>query len=158
MLAQGDTLVYKQLNRKLKSVANQQPFCTENHLKMASKEDRKKIKAAFSEDEDDVEYMLPRKKQKKKTNTLASGFDLNLCPPSAASDAVKIQPYSIYLGRGIGAEIKEFRKNYYIASSKTVDSEIRNRFKLALDQLPILAKAVEVLQEYVKDQPTNSGL
>ncbi|GFQ65422.1 uncharacterized protein TNCT_90251 [Trichonephila clavata] len=120
--------------------------------------DRKKIKAAFSEDEDDVEYMLPRKKQKKKTNTSASGFDLNLCPPSAASNAVKIQPYSIYLGRGIGMEIREFRKNYYIAFSKTVDSEIRNRFNLALDQLPILAKVVEALQEYVKNQPTNSGL
>ncbi|GFR13158.1 uncharacterized protein TNCT_351171 [Trichonephila clavata] len=48
--------------------------------------DRKKIKAAFSEDEDDVEYVLPRKKQKKKAKTSASGFDLNLCPPSAASD------------------------------------------------------------------------
>ncbi|GFR33357.1 hypothetical protein TNCT_532881 [Trichonephila clavata] len=66
MLAQGDTLVYKQLNRKLKSVANQQPFCTENHLKMASEEDRKKIKAAFSEDEDGVEYMLPEKNGRKK--------------------------------------------------------------------------------------------
>ncbi|GFQ86469.1 uncharacterized protein TNCT_547471 [Trichonephila clavata] len=98
------------------------------------------------------------KNRRKKTNTSASGFDLNLCLPSAASDAVKIQPYSIYLGRGIGVEIKEFRKNYYIAFSKTVDSEIRNRFNLALNQLPILAKAVEALQEYVKDQPKNSGL
>ncbi|GFQ73938.1 uncharacterized protein TNCT_271921 [Trichonephila clavata] len=120
--------------------------------------DRKKIKAAFSENEDDVEYMLRRKRPKKKANTSAAGFDLSLCQPSAANDAVKIQPYSIYLGRGIGVEIKEFRKNYYIAFSKTVDSEIRNCFNLALDQLPILAKVVEALQEYVKDQPTNSRL
>ncbi|GFR07719.1 hypothetical protein TNCT_263111 [Trichonephila clavata] len=118
MLAQGDTLVYKQLNRKLKSVANQQPFCTENHLKMHLKRIERKLKAAFSEDEDDVEYMLPRKKTEEKTNTSASGFDLNLCLPSAASDAVKIQPYSIYLGRGIGVEIKEFAKIIILPSLK----------------------------------------
>ncbi|GBN02329.1 hypothetical protein AVEN_260393-1 [Araneus ventricosus] len=115
---------------------------------LPQKLDRKKVKRALSDEEDAVEYLLSKKLSKKKASSLAGSFDLNL----------KIQPYSIFLSKGVGVEIKEFRKAYYIAFSKTVDGDVRNRFNLPLDQLPILAKAVEALTEYIKDQPSNSGI
>ncbi|GBL78852.1 hypothetical protein AVEN_32383-1, partial [Araneus ventricosus] len=119
---------------------------------------RKKVKRALSDEEDAVEYLLSKKLSKKKASSLAGSFDLNLCPHSTSSEELKIQPYSIFLGKGVGVEIKEFRKAYYIAFSKTVDGDVRNRFNLPLDQLPILSKAVEALTEYIKDQPSNSGI
>ncbi|GFQ79042.1 uncharacterized protein TNCT_48981 [Trichonephila clavata] len=117
---------------------------------------RKKVKHILSDKDEDVEYLIPKKIAKKKPTHAA--FDLNLSPPSTSVDELKIQPYSIYLGKGVGVEIKEFRKSYYVAFSKTVDGDVRNRFNLALDQLPILLKAVETLVQYVKDQPSNSGI
>ncbi|GBN38527.1 hypothetical protein AVEN_151777-1, partial [Araneus ventricosus] len=123
-----------------------------------SNSDRKKVKRALSDEEDAVEYLLSKKLSKKKASSLAGSFDLNLCPHSTSSEELKIQPYSIFLGKGVGVEIKEFRKAYYIAFSKTVDGDVRNRFNLPLDQLPILSKAVEALTEYIKDQPSNSGI
>ncbi|GFT99106.1 uncharacterized protein TNCV_3794581 [Trichonephila clavipes] len=53
--------------------------------------------------------------------------DEDLSPPSSGSHEVKIPPYNVYLGKGAAIELKEFRKSYYIAFSKTVDGEIRNR-------------------------------
>ncbi|GBO16672.1 hypothetical protein AVEN_149339-1 [Araneus ventricosus] len=118
-----------------------------NHCSVGRRRNRKKVKRALSDEEDAVEYLLSKKLSKKKASSLAGSFDLNLCPYSTSSEELKIQPYSIFLGKGVGVEIKEFRKAYYIAISKTVDGDVRNRLNLPLDQIPISSKAVEALTE-----------
>ncbi|GFU52044.1 uncharacterized protein NPIL_191971 [Nephila pilipes] len=85
------------------------------------KQRRTKVKHILSDEDEDVEYLIPKNIAKKKPTHAA--FDLNLSPPSTSVDELKIQPYSIYLGKGVGVEIKEFRKSYYVAFSKTVDGD-----------------------------------
>ncbi|GFX47846.1 uncharacterized protein TNCV_5002671 [Trichonephila clavipes] len=109
---------------------------------------RKKLKRGFVEEEE-YPNVSPKKSVKKgKTQNI---FDLDLSPPSSGLHEVKIPPYNVYLGKGAAIELKEFCKSYYIAFSKTVDEEIRNRFNLPLDQLNVLMKGVEAIHEYVKD-------
>ena len=65
-------------------------------------------------------------------------------------DTRDISPLSVYIGAGFAVEIKEFRKNYYICFSKTVDGDIKNRMNLPLDQLKNIKKALEVTEKHVK--------
>ncbi|GFW84623.1 uncharacterized protein TNCV_2596681 [Trichonephila clavipes] len=88
---------------------------------MASKDDKKKLKRGFVEEEEEYSNVSPKKSVKKgKPQNI---FDLDLSPPSSSSHEVKIPPYNVYLGKGAAIELKEFRKSYYIAFSKTVDGE-----------------------------------
>ncbi|GFY22023.1 hypothetical protein TNCV_3296671 [Trichonephila clavipes] len=104
---------------------------------ITSDEDRKKLKRGFMEEE---EYPNVSPKKSVKKGKPQNIFDLDLSPPSSGSHEIKIPPYNVYLGKGAAIELKEFRKSYYIAFSKTVDGEIRNRFNLPLDQLNVLMK------------------
>ncbi|GFT16735.1 uncharacterized protein NPIL_219581 [Nephila pilipes] len=105
----------------------------------------------FEEEEEDYQILPTKKTATKKGKPASTAFDLDLSPPCSVSDEKKIPPYSIYLGKGVVIELKEFRKSYYIAFSKSADGEVKNRFNLALDQLHVLLKAVEALVEYLKE-------
>ncbi|GFT97411.1 uncharacterized protein NPIL_365601 [Nephila pilipes] len=76
-------------------------------------------------DEDDEETKSPTKRK----------FDLNLSDEIENPKSI-IPPYSIYLGKGLGIEIKEFRKSYYITYIKYNDKgDVKNRFNIAIDQI-----------------------
>ena len=62
----------------------------------------------------------------------------------------QIPPLSIYIGSGYGVEVKEFRKNYYVCFSHTINDDNQKRLNLPLSQIYNLQEAVNRLSEYVK--------
>ncbi|XP_055939670.1 uncharacterized protein LOC129969234 [Argiope bruennichi] len=91
-------------------------------------------------DEDEEERKSPKKRK----------FDLNLSDEIENPKSI-IPPYSIYLGKGLGIEIKEFRKAYYITYVKYNDKgDIKNRFNIAVDQIQTFILGLQKMAEYVK--------
>ncbi|KAF8789078.1 hypothetical protein HNY73_007052 [Argiope bruennichi] len=77
-------------------------------------------------------------------------FDLNLSDEIENPESI-IPPHSIYLGKGLGIEIKEFRKAYYITYVKYNDKgDIKNRFNIAVDQIQTFILGLPKMAEYVK--------
>ncbi|GBM83782.1 hypothetical protein AVEN_17042-1, partial [Araneus ventricosus] len=87
--------------------------------------------------------------EEQKTNKKGK-FDLNLSEEIDNSKC-NIPPYSIYIEKRIGIEVKEFRKTYFITFIKYNEkNDIKNRFNITLDQLPTFIVGLQKMNEYVK--------
>ncbi|GFT25898.1 hypothetical protein TNCV_1518561 [Trichonephila clavipes] len=53
-------------------------------------------------------------------------------------------------GRGLVMELKEFRNAHYLGFVKFGDgNEVRNRFNIPIDQLTVLKKAIEAIENHI---------
>lgn len=118
----------------------------------------KKRPISVSSDEEEEVIVIPDKRkktknQKKPSNTdedptkKSSTYDLDLSdqPPHH-----KIESYKIHIGEGFQLENREFRKIMYLNLSRIIDGDVKNRFNLPITLLDTLKKAIECMQQYLK--------
>ncbi|GBO31996.1 hypothetical protein AVEN_268382-1 [Araneus ventricosus] len=86
------------------------------------------------------------------SNTKKRKFHLDLSKESDAATSSKLAtPYSVYIGKGVCLELKDFRKSLYLGFIKTNEkSEIKNRFNFHVDQIPVLLEGIAHIQEHLK--------
>ncbi|GFU40532.1 uncharacterized protein NPIL_349951 [Nephila pilipes] len=60
-------------------------------------------------------------------------------------------PFNVYIGKGVCLELKDFHKTLYLGFVKTNDkNEIKNRFNLHVDQIPVIIEAIEHIRNHLK--------
>ncbi|GFW33931.1 hypothetical protein TNCV_3590161 [Trichonephila clavipes] len=98
-------------------------------------------------EDDDFPPMTGKTPAKATNSKKHRKFNLNL---AESENDKKYQPYSINLGRGFVMELKEFRNAHYLGFVKFGDgNEVRNRFNIPIDQLTVLKKAIEAIENHI---------
>ncbi|GFT09431.1 uncharacterized protein NPIL_343471, partial [Nephila pilipes] len=78
-------------------------------------------------------------------------FNIDLSKETDRAEKSPTIPFNVYIGKGVCLELKDFRKTLYLGFVKTNEkNEIKNRFNLHVDQIPVLIEAIEHIRNHLK--------
>ncbi|GFT61838.1 uncharacterized protein TNCV_4914451 [Trichonephila clavipes] len=78
-------------------------------------------------------------------------FNIDISKEKDGETVKLLAPYSVYIGKGVCLEVKDFRKTLYLGFVKSnEENEVKNRFNLHVDQIPVLLEGLEHIQQHLK--------
>ncbi|GFS56103.1 uncharacterized protein TNCV_3699912 [Trichonephila clavipes] len=78
-------------------------------------------------------------------------FNIDISKEKDGETVKLLAPYSVYIGKGVCLEVKDFRKTLYLGFVKSNEkNEVKNRFNLHVDQIPVLLEGLEHIQQHLK--------
>ncbi|GFT58897.1 uncharacterized protein NPIL_154211 [Nephila pilipes] len=78
-------------------------------------------------------------------------FNIDLSKETDHVEKSPTIPFNVYIGKGVCLELKDFHKTLYLGFVKTNDkNEIKNRFNLHVDQIPVIIEAIEHIRNHLK--------